>query len=608
MTGLLATLLPLTVAVPLSVAAVVGTLGRRLPRWLLDGTATVTALAVTVLCGFVAAGTAGGHVVSWVGGWTPVHGYSVGVAMHADRLGAGLAVLAGILTIAALVFSWRYFDAVQGHFHALMLCFLAGMVGFTLSGDVFNMFVFFELMGAAAYALTALRAEEPGPLQGALNFGVVNSIGAFLTLTGIGVLYSRTGALNLALLGRAVGTHTDALVVASLILICTGWLVKASAVPFHFWTADAEAVAPTPVCVLFSGVMVELGVYAVGRIYWTIYSAAVPPHAMRLPLLVGGALTALVGGVMCFAQHHVKRLLAFSTVAHVGLFLLGLAALDAKGIAGAALYVAGQAGAKGALFLGAGILLNRFGAITEGALFGRGRPAGVLAAGFVVGGLALAALPPFGTYLGKALSEESLTAVGAPWVIAVFIVTSALTGGAVLRATGRIFLGWGSPPPTDDSSAEGEDEEPEVDKPIGPRPWVMLTPMLGLLAGCLLVGVLPALHHGVAEAAAAFVDPHAYAAATLGGPVATAAAPPVETFTGAGLASGFESAALALALAASALWRERIPELARAVGRPLLTPLRVLRSLHTGHIGDYVAWLLVGVTAYAGLLGLALRG
>lgn len=120
---------------------------------------------------------AAGHpIVYWFGGWTPRNGVALGVAFAIDQVGAALATLGGLLMTAALVFSWRYFEAVGTFFHALMLVFLAAVVGFCLSGDLFNLFVFFELLSVAAYALAGYRTEDPGSLQGALNFAVTNSV------------------------------------------------------------------------------------------------------------------------------------------------------------------------------------------------------------------------------------------------------------------------------------------------------------------------------------------------------------------------------------------------------------------------------------------------
>jgi multicomponent Na+:H+ antiporter subunit D len=170
-----------------------------------------------------------------------------------------------------------------------------------LDGDIFNLFVFFELMSVVAYALTGYKIEEESALEGAINFGVTNSVGALFVLLGIALLYGRAGALNMAEIGRRLAAHRlDGLVICAFTFIAAGFLVKAALLPFHFWLSDAHAVAPTPVCVLFSGVMVELGLYAVVRIYWTIFSG-IPQFAAAVHgLLLGfGVATAVIGAVMC---------------------------------------------------------------------------------------------------------------------------------------------------------------------------------------------------------------------------------------------------------------------------------------------------------------------
>ena len=155
-----------------------------------------------------------------------------------------------------------------------MLVFLAGIVGFCLSGDLFNMFVFYELFSVAAYALAGYRTTDPGSVRGALNFAITNSVGAILVLSGIALLYGRTGALNLAQLGQSLAAGpADRLVVVAFLLLMVGFFVKAAVVPFHFWLADAYALAPIVVGVLFAGVVSELGLYAVARVYWTVFSA-----------------------------------------------------------------------------------------------------------------------------------------------------------------------------------------------------------------------------------------------------------------------------------------------------------------------------------------------
>lgn len=580
----------LVVVVPLFVACLLLGAGPRLPRPVTDAVATGTAGAVVAMLAVLLVKVHNGRSVSWLGGHRPDGTHALGTVLVADTLNTGLGLLAAFLTGCALLYSWRYFEAVDARFHAMMLLFLTGILGFLLTGDLFTMFVFFELMGGVAYALTGYRVEEADSVQGALNFGVVNSLGAYFSLMGIGVLYARTGQVGLAQIGVALDGHrADTLVGGAFVLVCTGLLVKAAAAPFHFWLADAHAVAPTPVCVLFSGIMVELGAYGVLRVQRVAFGGVLDPAVFTRVLLVLGLVTAVVGAVLCFTQRHLKRLLACSTIAHMGLFLCGLAVRDGPATAGFALSVAGHAGAKGALFLLAGVLMDRYGNVDEDELFGRVKAFRLEGGLFTIGALVLCGLPPFGVAFGKAVAEHAAEEAGQSWLIPVFVLVSATAGAAVLRAGLRVYFGLGRPPHDEDTEEKttGEGEEPETPQRIERMPAVMVAAVLLLLA-CSMTASLaggPASRAGAQEA-----DRAGYLHDTL--PVLPASAPASAAvgWTGSGLLFGFGTVVLAVALAAVALWRP-----VRLRGPAL--PVRVLHRVHSGHLGDYVAWLLAGVTA-----------
>jgi multicomponent Na+:H+ antiporter subunit D len=604
---------PLPVVIPLLAAAALAATASFIGRRVVDAVSTGTAAAVTAICMLLLVQSAHAPIVYAFGGWRPHNGIVLGILFVIDPIGAGLAALVATLMTASFVYSWRYFREVKSLFHILMLVFLAAMAGFCLTGDIFDLFVFFELMGVATFAMTGYKVEETGPLQGALNFAITNSIGAFLILSGIGLLYGRTGALNLAQIGHTLtGQRPGGLVITAFVLITSGFFIKAAVVPFHFWFADAHSVAPTPVCVLFSGVMIELGLYAVFRVYWTVFTGPVGMHApaLRLVLVVFGVVTAALGAVMCLLQHHLKRLLSFSAISHVGMFVIGAALLTPLGLAGSAVFVLGHAMMVGALFLSTGILQHRFQSVDVNRLHGRGRRLPYTGVLFFLGGLGLAALPPFGTFLGSGLIEDAAGAVGYPWVTIILIVASICTGGAVLRAAGMVFLGWGKVEEDPTAVREGEEREPESEGSSYKTPAVMFMPALVLLAIGLTLGIVPHLGPATAAAAARFQDQPAYIAAVLGGTIRRTPAGALQPagITASIVVSGLVATAGAIVYALIALFSYRLPvSLQRASVRLAGLPVTWLRTIQSGHIGDYVTWLTLGVAILGAACAAALR-
>lgn len=596
------------VVVPLAAAGLLTAGGRWIPRFLLDLGALVAAATTTVLTGLLLAQTSdapGSRVITYVGDWTPVgppgQGVTVGVVLSADPLGAAMALLAAVLTCLVLVYSWRHFAVDGPAFHALMLLLMAGLVGFSVTGDLFSLFIFFELTSTTAYALTGYLTAQDQPSQGALTFGATTTVAGVFFLVGISLLYAETDALGLAPIGRVLAEQPpDVLVVAAFVLVVGGLLVKSAVVPFHFWTADAEAVAPTPVCVMLSCSMLAVAAVGVARVYWTVFSGSLAPESVRWPLMGVGIVTALVGGLMCVMQHHLKRMLAFATVAHGGLFLVGVGAVGPEGLAGLAVDALGHAGVEGALFCLVGILLHRYATISEGALHGKARHLQITGGLVVVGGLGLAGLPPFGTGLGKAITEH---AAGPWWVAAVGITTGALTASAVLRMWARVFLGVGRPAPEDQSSRQFDEPSNRARETAGPNPGerlsaTMFVPAVLLLAAALAVGLWPGLRDWATHAGAVLIDRPGFAAQVLDGVVpASIPAEHIEGWSTKRLLLGLLAPGLAVGLAFFT-----VRGLGTAMESRLAAPLRVIRGLHSGHVGDYIAWQIVGAAVLGGIV------
>jgi len=614
---------PASVAVPLAGAALMAGFSRLLPRSARDLIAIAVALATTTLTLILMAASAGRPMTYWFSGWRPSEGMAIGIDYAVGPLGAGMASLAGLLASAALVYCWRYFDSARGRHHALVLIFLAGSVDFCLTGDLFNLFVAFELIAVTAFALTGYNAGYPGPLQGAINFAVTNSIAGMTVLMGIGFLYARTGSLNLAQIGQALaGRHADGLVVVAFALLAGGFLVKAAVVPFHFWLPDAYGSAPTPVCVLFAGVMSELGLFAVIRVWDTVFSGLAGGSGLRMrAVLLGlGILTAVAGSVMALAQHHLKRMLAFVTMSHLGIYLIGAGLLTPLGLAGASLLVIGDGLAKSALFLGVGVLQHQRASVSETRLRGRGRGLAVTGVTIAAGALVLADLPPFVSSAGHALLVDAADQAGLPWMEIVIALSVIASSGAVLRAAARIWLGWGDSESSDadagaaDDPGEGAqdrsgiagapralDRRERAGRP-GRVPLTMTAPPLALLAIGLGLGLTSGLEGHAAAAAAAFSDRAAYASSVLGthsGSTATRGmivVPASAAVSAGGVLTDLGQVLAALCVAGIALDRRAL-----RLRRALHAGTGWLRRLHSGLVGDQVTWLAAGLALLAAL-------
>jgi multicomponent Na+:H+ antiporter subunit D len=565
-------IVPLSVALPLLGAAVVLFLNTVLPRRWVQAVALTIALVDVALVALLVYRAGSGTIVYWFGGWAPRHGLALGISFTVDQLGAGGALLSAVVMVAAMATARWTVDDAAGIVHALLLTMLAAMVGFCLTGDLFNMFVFFELMAVSAFSLAAYRTHSAAALRGALNFAITNSIGAFLVLTGIALLYSRTGALNLAQLGHQLASRgpLDRLAVLAMALLVAGFLIKGALVPFHFWLVDTASSAPISLVVVLAGALDTLGVYAVARIYWTVFAVPVATHqhAVQAVLISIGSVSAVAGAGLALLEREPRRRLGFVMVSHTGILLIGVGCLTSRGLAGAGLFAVGDGLVKAALFV---------------ALVGFRRRANAFVLG--IGGLAIAGLPLFATGFGKSVIGDAASATGYPWVVPVVIAAAVISGAAVLELAWSTWVASRTDGPSPDRA------------PSWLVPWGVGSGLLALSAGAAALG------RWSTSAATRFVDTAGYQQRVIGGahPAAARLGSSVHlTFGGAGL----EVLAVAAAVALAVLAGRRVAR--HGVGR--IAPLAaVLRRLHLGSIGDSATWATVGTAAIALLLATGLR-
>lgn len=335
--------------------------------------------------------------------------------------------------------------------------------------------------------------------------------------------------------------------------------------------------------------MVALGLFGVAKLTWTVFApSAVVLHVIHTLLLDMGAASAVLGGVTALTQRHVKRLLAFSTISHVGIMLIGLALLSRDSLSGMFVYLVGHGLVKGALFMVAGILLATRGGIDEIELRGRGRgiwPAGIAMA---AGGLLLAGLPIGLMDKGTELIEAAAHAAGRSWTTLALSAGAACTGGAVLRVTGRVFLGLGQVSGEEERSPTDEEAE-KADRPL----WLMLLP-----TALLLILAMPGAEMAgdfASRAAASFMHPDV--AAVLGsGSQPTLQETPPEVHRS---WKPWFSVVLAIAIASFELQRASLPSLLLTIFDRISGPvLTLLRIIHSGMIADYITWLLIGLALF----------
>ncbi|GAA2120681.1 Na+/H+ antiporter subunit D [Streptomyces synnematoformans] len=456
MTGLL-------LAVPVLLPALgAGVVLLRLPRPAARGVSTLVlaAVAADAAALLVLADTRGPQALH-VGGWPA----PLGVPLVADRLSALLLTVSALVALAVLVFAIGQGTAEERRrsaevFHPAYLLLVTGVSLAFLTGDLFNLFVAFEVMLAASYVLITLNAGESRTRSG-MTYTVVSMTSSLLFLTLVALVYAATGTVNLAQLGPRLAELPDGMRGALALLLLAVLGIKTAIVPLHFWLPDSYPTAPAPITAVFAALLTKVGVYALLRTQTLLF-----PRTGVWTLLACVAIAAMVVGILgAVAQDDLNRLLSFTLVSHIGYMLFGLALFDTRGLTGTVLYVVHHIVVQAALFLAAALVVRRTGTAALHRMAERPPAGALLVVLFSLPALSLAGVPPFSGFVAKlALLRAGVAEAGpaAYALTAAALLTSLLTLYAMTRVVTSAFMaqparsarGEASAPPEPPSPAE----------------------------------------------------------------------------------------------------------------------------------------------------------
>ena len=427
------------IVLPALVAALILLLARRslaVHRALsLASTATIALIAFALVLAAPA-----GHESYWLGDWPP----PFGIVLVLDRLSAVMVATTAVVALASLLYALQSWDERGKNFHALFQFQLMGLNGAFLTGDLFNLFVFFEVLLIASYGLL-LHGGGEARVRAGIHYVIINLTGSSLFLVAVALLYGLTGTLNMADLALKVPQLPDAdagLVRAAALLLLVVFSVKAALLPLHFWLPGTYGAAAAPVAALFA-IMTKVGAYSILRVFTLIFGEGGGLAALvALPWLLPAALATLVIGTLgALASRDLRAMTAFLVLASMGTLLAAVGLFTLRGISAALYYIVHSTIATAALFLLAEVVASE-----RGETRARLEPAPDLLQPRVIGGLFLAAgiamvgLPPLSGFVGKLLILEGARPTPVVvWVWAIVLVTSLLALIAVGRAGSVVF-------------------------------------------------------------------------------------------------------------------------------------------------------------------------
>ncbi len=439
-----------------------------------------------------------------------------GIVLVLDRLSAMMVLLTTLLALAVNLYAiGSKWDERGANFHALYQFQLMGILGAFLTGDAFNLFVFFEVLLIASYGLM-IHGGGTRRFQAGVQYVVYNLLGSSLFLLALGTIYSVTGTLNMADLAVKVATlpvEDSALIRVGAVMLLLVFAIKAALLPLHFWMPASYANAPAPVAALFA-IMTKVGAYAILRMYTLVFGpdVAVVEGLVGDWLLPAALLTVAVGAIGVLGSKEIGKLMSFGAITSVGTLLTAISLFTPEATTAALYYTVHSTLAAAALFLIADMVRERQGgAIAAKPVMAQ---SGLISVLFFVAAIATAGMPPLSGFLGKLLIlDAARDSAMATWVWAVILGSSLITIMGFARAGTLIF--WKSHGLAhSDTMAEPEIELESVNQDDEPKTRAAALPFVAvfaLLAGLVALTVFAGPVTRYTEATAqALYDPAVY--------------------------------------------------------------------------------------------------
>lgn len=431
-------LVPLMVLVPLLAAAaalITGPYPRAQVAISTGGLSVTTAISAILL---VQADRDGATVIE-VGDWPAPWG----IVLVVDRFSAIMLLVSSVVLLSVLVYAVGQGIADGNRetpvtiFHPTYLMLAAGIYVAFITGDLFNLYVGFEILLGSSYVLLTL-AGTGARIRAGTTYIVTSLVSSAFFLAAIAMVYAATGTVNMAQVAERIGDLPDTTATLLHVMLLLGFSIKAALFPMSFWLPDSYPTAPAPVTAVFAGLLTKVGVYAIIRTETLLFPDDGPGGDFRVPMMWVALLTMVVGILGAAVQADIKRLLSFTLVSHIGYMIFGVALSSPLGLNATVYYVVHHITVQTTLFLAVGLVERIGGTTSISRLSGLLKRAPLIAVLFFIPALNLGGIPPFSGFLGKA----GLLIAGAQqggWVVWVLIVGSVLTSLLTLYALMRVW-------------------------------------------------------------------------------------------------------------------------------------------------------------------------